>query len=132
MNSKTNTSQRTRLALWNQWNAHNVSDVLLEKIFLPSETIILFQAFTLFIKLLRYHVKRYVRPQLPSEAATKGVLKNFTKFTGKHLYQVSFLIKLQTSGLQKRLWHRRFPVIFVKFLGTPFLQNTSGRLLLLL
>ena len=25
----------------------------------------------------------------------KGVLKNFAKFTGKHLYLVSFLVKLQ-------------------------------------
>ena len=32
--------------------------------------------------------------------------------------------------LKKRLWHRYFPVNFVKFLRTPFLQNTSGRLLL--
>ena len=32
--------------------------------------------------------------------------------------------------LKKRLWHRSFPVTFVKFLRTPFLQNTSGRLLL--
>ena len=32
--------------------------------------------------------------------------------------------------LKKRLWHRCFPVTFVKFLTTPFLQNTSGRLLL--
>ena len=35
----------------------------------------------------------------------RGVLRNFTKFTGKHLK-------------------------FVKFLRPPFLQNTSGRLLL--
>ena len=32
--------------------------------------------------------------------------------------------------LKKRLWHRCFPVNFVKFLRTPFLQNTCGRLLL--
>ena len=32
--------------------------------------------------------------------------------------------------LKKRLWHRCFPVNFVKFLITPFLQNTSRRLLL--
>ena len=32
--------------------------------------------------------------------------------------------------LKKRLWHRCFPVSFAKFLRTPFLQNTSGRLLL--
>ena len=32
--------------------------------------------------------------------------------------------------LKKRLWHRCFPVNFVKFLRTGFLQNTSGRFLL--
>ena len=32
--------------------------------------------------------------------------------------------------LKKRLWHRCFPLNFVKFLRTPFLQNTSGRLVL--
>ena len=33
--------------------------------------------------------------------------------------------------LKKRLWHRCFPVNFAKFLRTPFLQNTSGRLRLI-
>ena len=32
--------------------------------------------------------------------------------------------------LKKSLWHRCFPVNFAKFLRTPFLQNTPGRLLL--
>ena len=32
--------------------------------------------------------------------------------------------------LKKRLWRRRFLVNFARFLRTPFLQNTSGRLLL--
>ena len=32
--------------------------------------------------------------------------------------------------VKKRLWHRFFPVNFARFLRTPFLQNTSGRLLL--
>ena len=32
--------------------------------------------------------------------------------------------------LKKRPWHRCFSVKFVKFLRTPLLQNTSGRLLL--
>ena len=32
--------------------------------------------------------------------------------------------------LKKRLWHRCFPVNFAKLLKTPFLQNTSGQLLL--
>ena len=30
--------------------------------------------------------------------------------------------------LKKRLQHRCFPVNYPKFLRTPFLQNTSGRL----
>ena len=32
--------------------------------------------------------------------------------------------------IKNRLWHRCFPVNFTKFLRTPFLQNTSGQLLL--
>ena len=64
----------------------------------------------------------------------KGVRRNFTKFTGKHLCQSFFFNKVAgvrlVTLLKKRLWHRCFPVNFVKFLRTPFLQNTFGRLLL--
>ena len=66
----------------------------------------------------------------------KGVLRNFAKFTWKYLYQGLFLIKTQALSprpatlLKKRLWRKCFPVNFVKFLTTPFLQNTSGWLLL--
>ena len=64
----------------------------------------------------------------------KGVLRNFTKFTGKHLCQSIFYNKVASlrpaTLLKKRHWHRCFPVNFVKFLTTPFLQNTSGRMLL--
>ena len=35
-----------------------------------------------------------------------------------------------TTLLKKRLWRRCFPLNLEKFLRTPFLQNTSGRLLL--
>ena len=44
----------------------------------------------------------------------KGVLRNFAKFTGKHLKK------------------RCFAVHFAKFLRIPFLENTSGRLLLVI
>ena len=53
-----------------------------------------------------------------------GVLRNFTKFTGKYLCQSRFFNK--ATGLRpatlfkKRFWHRSFPVNFVKFLRTPF------------
>ena len=46
----------------------------------------------------------------------KGVLRNFTKSTGKHLCE-----SLRPATLlKKRLWHRYFPANFVKFLRTPF------------
>ena len=64
----------------------------------------------------------------------EGVLRNFVKFTGKHLCQSLFFNNIvgprAASVLKKRLWHRWFPVSFAKFLKTPFLQNTCGRLLL--
>ena len=58
-------------------------------------------------------------------------VRNFATLTEKHLCQSLFLVKLQTSSPAKmRLWHRCFPVNFAKFLRTPFLRSTSGRLLL--
>ena len=64
----------------------------------------------------------------------KGVLRNFALFTGKYQCQRLFFNKV--AGLRpvtlakKRLWHRCFSANFATFLRTPFLQNTSGRLLL--
>ena len=75
-----------------------------------------------------------VQRQSPEVFCKKGVLKSFAKFTGKHLCQSLFYNKVAglrpTTLLKKRLWHRCFPVNFAKFLGKPFLKNTSGRLLL--
>ena len=48
---------------------------------------------------------------------------NVTKYAGEWISLFNKVV-----GLMK-LWHRCFPVNFVKFLRTPFLQNTSGRLL---
>ena len=55
----------------------------------------------------------------------KGVLRNLTKFTRKHLKtraRVSYLIKLQALAKKekKRPWHRCFPENFVKFPRTLF------------
>ena len=80
----------------------------------------------------------------------KKVFLEISQSSQENTYsRVSFLITLQASLstplkttesiwskerpealLKKRLWHRCFPVNFVKFLRTPFLQNTPGRLLL--
>ena len=58
----------------------------------------------------------------------KGVLKNFAKFTGKHLCQSLFFKNLQASGLH--LWDRCFPVNFAKFLRLPFWKNSPRWLFL--
>ena len=70
----------------------------------------------------------YVRSSRPDLFCEKGVLRNFAKFTGKHLCQSLFFNKVAGAAnlLKKRLWHRCFPMNFAKFLRTPFLQNTSG------
>ena len=58
--------------------------------------------------------------QPPEVFCKKGVLRNFVKFTGKHLRQS---LRLQPCNFIKK-------EAFTKFLRTPFLQNNSGRLLL--
>ena len=71
-------------------------------------------------------IKKYL-PEQNSEAATGVVLKNFAKFTGKHLFWSLIFTKLQSlqasNGNKMRLQHRCFPVKFEKFLRTPILKN---------
>ena len=73
----------------------------------------------------------FIKKQLPGGVFyKKGVLRNFTNFTGKHRCQSLFFNKV--AGLRpatlskKRFWHRCFPVKFAKFLRTPFLQTLLG------
>ena len=60
----------------------------------------------------------------------KGVLKNFTKLTRKHLCWSLFFHRV--AGLRPVTWFRkrlkdgRFPENFAKFLKHIFSQNTSG------
>ena len=58
----------------------------------------------------------------------------FTKFTEKHSCQSLFSNKVArlrpATLLKKRLWHRSFPVNFVKFLRKPFFIEHLWRLLL--
>ena len=44
----------------------------------------------------------------------KGVLKIFANFTGKHLSQSLFLIKLQPSFIKKETLTQHFPMNFAK------------------
>ena len=90
----------------------------------------------MFYKIVSYskEAPAQVRSCHQSCSIIKGVLRNFTKFTGKHLCQSLFFNKdtgLRSATLfKKSLWRRCFPVNFAKFFRTPFLQNTSERLLL--
>ena len=68
------------------------------------------------------------RSSLSEVFCKKGVLRNFTKFTVKHMCQSLFFNKVAglrpATLLKKRLWHRCFPVNFVKFLRTFFFHRT--------
>ena len=62
------------------------------------------------------------RSSRPEVFCKKYVLKNFAKFTAKHLCQSLFFSKVAgkpATLLKKRLWHSCFPVNFGKFLRIP-------------
>ena len=83
-----------------------------------------------FIFFLSYRSSR------PNVFCKNGVLENFTKFTWRHLCQSLFFNKVAglspATLLKKRLWHRCFPVNFVKFLRTPFFTEHLWWLLLII
>ena len=68
------------------------------------------------------------RSSCPEVFCKKGLLRNVTKFTGKHLCQSLFFNKV--TLLKKRLWRRWFPVKFAKFLRPPFFTEHLWWLLL--
>ena len=60
-------------------------------------------------------------------SSRNGVLRNFAKFLGIHLYQILFFNKVVACNFIKKWpWHRCFPVNFVKFLRTPFYKTPPG------
>ena len=83
------------------------------------------------------NIRKYLvnfRSSRPEVFCRKGVLKNFAKFSGKHLYQSLFISKVAdlrpATLLKKRLQNRCFPVNFVKFLRTAFFIEHCWWLLL--
>ena len=77
----------------------------------------------------------YSRSSRPEVFCKKSIVRNFTKFTEKHLRQKLFFNKVAglrpATLLKKSLWHRCFPVNFVKFLRTTFFIDNLQWLLLL-
>ena len=64
----------------------------------------------------------------PDVFCKKGVLRNFTKFTGRHLCQSLFFNKAAglspATLLKKRLWHRCFFYEFCKISNNTFCYRT--------
>ena len=71
-----------------------------------------------------YKIQMTTRSNHQRCSARKGVLRNFSKFIGKHLRQVLFYNKVAglepATLLKMRLWRRCFPINFAKFLRTTF------------
>ena len=92
--------------------------------FLTIKVLILFRfyyGFKIIFLILRSRDYNYsYKKQPPNVLYKKGVLRNFTKFTGKHLFQSLFFNKVAgmrpATLLKKRIWHRYFPVNYAKFL----------------
>ena len=77
--------------------------------------------------LLPHHHCYYSEAVVRRCAIKKGVLRNFGKFTGKHLWRSLFFNKVvglrPATLFKKRLWHKCFPMSFAKFLRTPFVTE---------
>ena len=87
------------------------------------------QEFSSWIHLKKSLKKLGVRARSSHQRCSvkKGVLRNFTKFTGKQLCLSLFFNKVAglrpASLFKKRLRHRCFPVNFAKFLRAPFYRT---------
>ena len=75
----------------------------------------------------KHHQKFLTKSNRPEVFCKKGALKNFAKFTGKHLCQSPFFSEVtglrSATLLKNSLCHGCFPVNFEKFLRAPFLEE---------
>ena len=76
-----------------------------------------------------------MRKQLSKGFFIKSVMRNIAEFTRKYLCRNLFFDKVKlcmsATSLKKSL-NRSLNKYFAKFVRTPFLQNTNGRLLLII
>ena len=89
--------------------------------------------FTVLWQLLLKHIFGRIsgRGNVVEENVRKGSFFYLSDANGAVLVSLLSILNMRPATLlKKKLWHRCFPVNFVKFLRTPFLQNTSERLLL--
>ena len=71
-----------------------------------------------------------VRSNCPRVFCGKGVLRNFAKFIGKHLWQSVFFNKVPGAACKRLPGKTLAQVNFVKFLRTPFFKGHLRWLLL--
>ena len=105
--------------LSNSFSGHPISLSCLMSIKITS-----WKLFEIYLKYTLVQLRWYIlRSSYQRCSIKKGVLRNFAKFTGKHLCQSLFFNKVaglrDATLVKKTLWHRCFPVNFVKFLRTP-------------
>ena len=102
---------------------------------LHTHTIHCYLSILLYIQHLLLHYHCYYSEAINWRCSIKmDVLRNYTKLTGKHLCQSLFFDKIaglrSATFLKKRLWHRRFPLNFAKFLRATFVTEHLWWLLL--
>ena len=85
-------------------------------------TTVIFLVFLLISSTLPQYIVYDHRSSRPEVFCKKRVLRNFAKFTGKHLCERLFF--------NKSLWHRCFPMNFAKLLRTLFFTEHRRWLLL--
>ena len=79
---------------------------------------------------IQYYHRKSRLMQMPETANGSALEKKRRSLKFRKIQRKTTGLRLSTTLLKKRLWHRCFAVNFIKFLTTPFLLNNSGRLLL--
>ena len=73
----------------------------------------------IFIFYINFPALKAMKKQPPEVSYKKDVLKNFPKFTEKHLCQSLFF----NDVVKKKLWHRCFLVTFAKSFKNSFFKE---------
>ena len=73
-----------------------------------------------------------IRSSRPEVSSRKGFLKICSKCTGEHPCRSAISIKLLLNFIEITLQHGYSPINLLHYFRTPILENTSGRLLLIL
>ena len=77
-----------------------------------------------------------MRKQLPEGFFIESVMTNFAEFTRKYLCRNLFFDKVKlyrsATSIKASLFRSCFLENFTKFVRAPFLQNATGRLLLII